>query len=71
IWFSLLNYVELNRVNVFTFLTPVFGLIIGLVYFDESLGGLKLVGASLGVASIYLVSYQGKKALRALNEKSY
>ncbi len=66
LWFILLNYVELNRLNVFTFLTPVFGLIIGFVFFGESFGGLKFVGAGLGIISIYLVSIQGKKILRTL-----
>ena len=64
LWFTLLNYVELNRINVFTFLTPVFGLVIGLVFFNESFGGLKLVGAGLGIFSIYLVSFQGQKMLQ-------
>lgn len=61
LWFTLLNYVELNRVNVFTFLTPVFGLIIGFTFFNESFGVLKLVGAGLGIFSIYLVSFQRPK----------
>ena len=29
LWFSLLRRAELNRLNTYTFLTPVFGLIIG------------------------------------------
>lgn len=63
LWFTLLNYVELSRINVFTFLTPIFGLIIGLLFFDESLGTLKIIGATLGIFSVYLVSFQGYKLL--------
>ena len=59
LWFTLLNHVELSRVNVFTFLTPVFGLIIGRVFFNETFNTLKIIGASLGIFSIYLVSFQG------------
>jgi drug/metabolite transporter (DMT)-like permease len=61
LWFTLLNHVELSRVNVFTFLTPVFGLLIGLLFFDESLGKLKILGTTFGIFSVYLVSFQGYK----------
>ena len=70
LWFTLLNHVELNRVNVFTFLTPVFGLAIGLLFFDESLGNLKIIGAALGIFSIYLVSFQGSKLFHNLAKHS-
>ena len=61
LWFALLERVELGRINVFTFLTPVFGLIIGNVYFSETLEKHNLIGITLCMMSIYLVSYQSKK----------
>ncbi len=63
LWFTLLNHVELSRVNVYTFLTPIFGLIIGLIFFNESFGILKIFGVALSLLSIYLVSFQGYKLL--------
>jgi drug/metabolite transporter (DMT)-like permease len=55
LWFSLLHRGELNRLNAFTFLTPIFALIIGAFFFDERLHlveaggiGLTLIGV-LGV----------------------
>ena len=63
LWFTLLKYVELNRINVYTFLTPIIGLTIGLMFFDESFGNLKIIGVFLCIFSIYLVSFQGYKLL--------
>ena len=61
IWFALLARVELYRVNVFTFLAPVFALIIGNLYFDEALENVNIIGVLLSLISIYLVSYQPSK----------
>ena len=68
IWFSLLEHIELSRINVFTFLTPIFGLIIGFTFFNEKLGGLSIFGTTLGILSIYLVSFQSRKML-GMNDK--
>jgi drug/metabolite transporter (DMT)-like permease len=46
---------------VFTFLAPVFALIIGNLYFDESLERLNFIGVFLSLIGIYLVSYQPSK----------
>lgn len=64
LWFILLKYVELSRINVFTFLTPIFGLIIGFIFFNEKLGAMHYLGIVLSVLSVYLVSYQNKKLLK-------
>lgn len=37
IWFDLMTRNELNRLNTFTFLTPVFGLIIAALFYNEHL----------------------------------
>lgn len=70
LWFILLERIELSKINVFTFLTPIFGLIIGSMFFNETLGGTHVFGITLSVLSIYLVSYQGKKLLSFYGKNS-
>lgn len=56
LWFSLLHRSELNRLNTFTFLTPVFGLIIAATFFDERLQGVEIVGMALILAGVTWIS---------------
>lgn len=63
VWFALLERIELSRINVFTFLTPVFGLIVGNLYFNEKLENIDIIGILLCILSIYLVSYQPVKVI--------
>lgn len=56
LWFSLLRYAMLNQLNVFTFLTPIFGLAMGALFFDERLGWTAMAGTVLGVISVFVVS---------------
>jgi drug/metabolite transporter (DMT)-like permease len=56
LWFALLRRASLSQLNVFTFLTPIFGLIIGVLWFTEKLSGLTLAGITLSLVGIYLVS---------------
>jgi drug/metabolite transporter (DMT)-like permease len=56
VWFALLRRASLSQLNVFTFLTPIFGLIIGVLWFAEKLSGLTLAGITLSLVGIYLVS---------------
>lgn len=60
LWFSVLQTVPLNRANVFSFLIPVFGLTMGVVFFDERLSGFQMTGIVLIVVGIVLVNLQGK-----------
>jgi len=66
LWFALLERVELSRINVFTFLTPVFGLIVGNLYFNEKLENIDIIGIILCILSIYLVSYQPVKVINRI-----
>ncbi|HID54080.1 MAG TPA: DMT family transporter [Anaerolineae bacterium] len=59
LWFSLLHRSELNRLNTFTFLTPVFALMIGALFFGESLGLVEVGGIALILAGVLWVSHQG------------
>lgn len=63
LWFSLLHHAMLNHVNAFTFLTPIFGLGMGALFFDESLGVTAMLGSALGIVGIYAVS-RGAKVIR-------
>jgi len=47
LWFFYLRFYELNRINTFTFLTTVFGLLLGALFFGESLGLLEYAGIAL------------------------
>lgn len=58
LWFSLLHRAELTRLNTFTFLTPVFALIIGALFFAETLTLLELGGVLLILAGLTWISRQ-------------
>jgi drug/metabolite transporter (DMT)-like permease len=55
LWFAALKQVELSRANAFRFLTPLFGLGLGAVFFGERLGWDQAAGAALIVMGIVLV----------------
>lgn len=44
VWFGLLARSNLNRLNVYSFLTPVFGLFIGFLFFEETLTSVQVLG---------------------------
>lgn len=56
LWFELLGRAPLTQLNGFSFLTPVFGLTIGTLWFDERIAGLQVGGIALSVAGVYLLS---------------
>ena len=64
LWFSVLETVELNRANAFSFLIPVFGLAIGIALFEEDFGWLDALGATMTVFGIELV-IRGRQGARA------
>lgn len=55
LWFSALEQVALNRANAFTFLVPIFGLMIGAALFAERLEWTQAAGAILVLTGIALV----------------
>ncbi len=61
LWFVVLEKVALNRANVFSFLVPVFGLTIGVMYFQESIGIGHAVGIGLTLLGIFMVNRSTKK----------
>lgn len=56
LWFTLLQHATLSRLNVFTFLTPIFGLAMGVAFFSERLHTLELAGIGLSLLGIYGVT---------------
>jgi len=56
LWFSLLRRAELNRLNTYTFLTPVFGLLIAALFYEERLSPLEWSGASLVILAVVVSS---------------
>ena len=55
-WFALLQRCSLNRLNVFTFFTPVFGLLMGYVFFAETLSLLSGAGIALCLLGVIRAS---------------
>lgn len=64
LWFAVLEQVDLNRANAFTFLVPIFGLVIGATLFPERLGWAQFAGAALVLAGIALVQREAKVGTR-------
>ena len=56
LWFSLLRRSSLSQLNVFTFLTPIFGLVMGILLFAERVHGMALAGIGLSFLGIYWVA---------------
>lgn len=55
LWFEVLERVTLNLANAFTFLVPVFGLMIGAAFFGERLEVVQAAGVVLVLIGILLV----------------
>jgi len=56
LWFSLLQRSELNRLNIFTFLTPAIALLFGGLFFNESLTWIEASGIALILAGVVWIS---------------
>lgn len=61
LWFWLMNKSPLYKLNVYSFLTPVFGLYLGYTYFSESLSLTQWLGVFLVIAAIPLVNSSTKR----------
>ena len=55
LWCWVLTRVELSRANVFAFLVPIFGLIMGVMLYEESITILTFFGTGVTLAGITLV----------------
>ncbi|MFV2055057.1 MAG: DMT family transporter [Thiohalomonadales bacterium] len=61
LWFWLLKQNDLGRLNVFSFLTTGFGLLLGLLFFDETFGVLEISGIVVTLIGISLVGVKSKQ----------
>lgn len=69
IWFGLLARAPLNQLNVFSFLTPVFGLLIGFLFFEERLQLVQALGILIVLCGIALM--QGRGAVQDPVEEAH
>jgi len=69
LWMSVLTEVTLNQANAFSFLVPIFGLTMGVLFYGESLGFLKLLGIVLAVSGVILVMRKGSAQEPAMPSK--
>lgn len=56
LWFWLMKQAQLFKLNVYSFLTPVFGIYLGHTYFSESLTTIQWFGTTLIITAIFLVT---------------
>ena len=61
LWFSVLQNVPLSQANTFSFLIPIFGLALGVLFYEETLGWLELGGIGLTLIGIFLVSIGSRR----------
>ncbi len=55
LWYELLARAPLNELNPFTFLTPVFGLLIGALFFDEIFSAVEIAGIVITVLGLLVI----------------
>lgn len=60
LWFYLLQQAPLNRLNSFTFLTPIFGLLLGRIFFAERVGLLQVAGMVVIVIGLKMIATRRK-----------
>ncbi len=54
LWYWLMDKAPLNQLNIFSFLTPIFGLTLGWVYFAESLSSWQWSGVIIVIIAIII-----------------
>jgi len=55
-WFALLQHARLNQLNAFTFITPILALIMGMLFFAETIPAIAVIGIGLSLVGIYWVN---------------
>lgn len=69
LWCEVLKNEELNRANAFSFLVPVFGLVMGAVFFNEKIGVLASLGVILILVGIVIVNASKTASSQKLTDK--
>lgn len=60
IWFKLIHQYAVSRLSAFTFFTPIFGVLSGILFIREELTFSLMVGLPLVSVGIFLVNWKGK-----------
>jgi len=55
LWYALLASAPLNSLNSFTFLTPVFGLVIGILLFGETFSLMEVIGIGITIIGLIII----------------
>lgn len=66
LWCRVLGRVELNRANAFSFLVPIFGLVMGVTLYGEVIGPVTATGIGLTILGIILVNWPGSKTVEGV-----
>ena len=62
LWCHVLEDIELNQANAFSFLVPIFGLVLGFLFFDEEISKSTTISISVIILGIVLVNWPKSKS---------
>jgi drug/metabolite transporter (DMT)-like permease len=65
IWFKLIHDYSVSRLSAFTFFTPIFGVLFGILFMREELTSSLMIGLPMVCVGIFLVNW--KKGKQSLN----
>jgi drug/metabolite transporter (DMT)-like permease len=60
IWFKLIHEYSVSRLSAFTFFTPIFGVLAGVIFLNEEFTGSLMVGLPMVCMGIFLVNWKRK-----------
>ncbi len=63
VWFRLIHEYSVSRLSVFTFLTPIFGVLFGVFFLQEELTVSLMVGLPLVSTGIFLVNWRRRAVI--------
>ena len=58
IWFKLIHEYSVSRLSAFTFFTPIFGVLFGILFLNEEFTSSLMVGLPLVSMGIFLVNWR-------------
>lgn len=63
IWFKLIHQYSVSRLSAFTFFTPIFGVLFGVIFLNEELTISLLIGLPLVSLGIFIVNWRGRRTV--------
>ncbi|MCJ7596154.1 MAG: DMT family transporter [Desulfobacterales bacterium] len=61
IWFKLIHQYSVSRLSAFTFFTPIFGVLFGILFMREELTSSLMIGLPMVCLGIFLVNWRKKR----------